>query len=1138
MANSIMLFFLCYNLIQSLDPSELLILTSDFTHPDLISDQTSFPNTLNLSNQTYQSILDQINKISFLLIADMTNSTFYSTIIDSISNLHQCAYISPLFNIPTTDFRFLLHPTQDFLVQSLNNLISFVKMKQIYLLCSSNLDDVRVCDELLKINENFKEFIKYSTDIELDYADRMIGKMLKANGAKSIVVVDSSNSLGFVIASIINRNINVKGSSIVILKKGQKIDWVLGSFVLVQRDLEESVSIIDFEMKSLRLVLKEIPSFMTGSELLDYLRSRYPEHCIFNSISIINPGPFPRVIGYLSPFVNVLSSIVYPGNLSTYDPESKLNLKISIANGTHEIFNLSQSDLFAYWYKGAEYAVSLFNTENQMPGYEVTLHPTDCGLYLYHDLYYHLCLSQYQDFGLAYLAPFWQGAANGTYRELQSRGLQIPQISPICQNNDMDRKSTYPLFLKLSVSVSLYFSSAFLFQRSLGWKYLNVLATDDPIYQEQYIDILTYSKLMGIEVLNPRDKQVIPWTYTRNDFEKYREYFEAAKKTRCRVFIILAYDRGLIWEALYDVGMRKGEFIQIGDSAFLVNLHVDIEEKYLRKRRELAEFSFAIAYREWIGDVGERTYYELSKVYPDTSYMCFAYDTFSVVKEAINFIILKGENYENQTELAKVMRNNRIKGCLGNIYFDKDTNSRSQTDFSIYQIIYKPNQKTFIYTHVAYVNKLSSIMIKRTNSLLWYNSSTTPDNLRPINKCPFDDYQVRSSKKGSIVLYSILCYFALISIASAVLSTKFNKTINKEITEKTLIKFSDMIFLSYFLFQTLQFVYNGPEQKGLKKIFNDFQELASMDFLNYFNLNFFEFWILFMCTMVFSFFWSVLCLFIVVWRNERVLGKFEVLKLDALADYALPVLGHLTMSPIFSMHLNIFSCTQGIDDDLTKSFLQDDCDTFCWKSSHLISAAISLTLSTLYIFFTIFSRPYWELTMPDLNLKTNPKYLNLLTCIQFFSVLLSKSLRPVNPLIHGYVLSSLIFLLIIITYLIKPYNYARINIIQISSLCISFWAILAASLFQEYSGLFISNMVLVSGVIIIAIFTLALVKRCPDLIYSSPSLNIAELFLFQFRNRWTDNVKPVEDMSKSIAQQQVTVETMKDKSDIRLPTQL
>jgi hypothetical protein len=423
-------------------------------------------------------------------------------------------------------------------------------MKQIYLLCSSNLDDVRVCDELLKINENFKEFIKYSTDIELDYADRMIGKMLKANGAKSIVVVDSSNSLGFVIASIINRNINVKGSSIVILKKGQKIDWVLGSFVLVQRDLEESVSIIDFEMKSLRLVLKEIPSFMTGSELLDYLRSRYPEQCIFNSISIINPGPFPRVIGYLSPFVNVLSSIVYPGNLSTYDPESKLNLKISIANGTHEIFNLSQSDLFAYWYKGAEYAVSLFNTENQMPGYEVTLHPTDCGLYLYHDLYYHLCLSQYQDFGLAYLAPFWQGAANGTYRELQSRGLQIPQISPICQNNDMDRKSTYPLFLKLSVSVSLYFSSAFLFQRSLGWKYLNVLATDDPIYQEQYIDILTYSKLMGIEVLNPRDKQVIPWTYTRNDFEKYREYFEAAKKTRCRVFIILAYDRGLIWEAL------------------------------------------------------------------------------------------------------------------------------------------------------------------------------------------------------------------------------------------------------------------------------------------------------------------------------------------------------------------------------------------------------------------------------------------------------------------------------------------------------------------------------------------------------------------------------------------------------------
>ena len=796
---------------------------------------------------------------------------------------------------------------------------------------------------------------------------------------------------------------------------------------------------------------------------------------------------------------------------------------------------MTRSSLFATWYKGAEFAVDLANRGNLLPGFQVALLPTDCGLYFYNQAFYNKCLSQYQDFGLAYLAPFWQGAANGTYRALQALGLSIPQISPICQNFELDSKSEFPLFIKLSVSASLYYGSAFLFQRSLGWKCINVLATNDPTYQEQYNDILTYSKLMGIEVLNPQEKQVIPWNYSRDDFEQYRDYFEAAKSNRCRVFAILAYDRGLVWEGLYDVGMRKGDFVQFGASAILSYLKGDVEEKYLKKRREIIEFSFVIAYREWIGDIGEKVYFDLSKLHPDTSYMCFAYDTFEVVKEAIRFIMTKGENYENRTELAKVMRNNRIKGCLGNVFFDRDSNSRAQAEFSVYQVIDKAHQGQFSYVHVAYINKLGSVMIKLTNELAWHKSSSIPDSFRPVSNCPFDDHQIQRSQNGLISLFSICGYFVLVTISSAIKSLKSYKSVSKELSERTLIKFSDMIFISYFLFQTLQIINYGPEQRAIKDIA---RKMISIDMFKYFDLDFFGFWSMFYLTMTFSLCWSILCFFITFCRSDKVLLGFEYLSLGFLIDYVMPVLGHLAICPIFSMHLNIFLCTEGIDSDLSKSFLQDDCYTFCYTSKHLIAASVSLGLSTLYIFFTIFSRPYWELAMPDLNLRTSPKYLVYLTCFQFFIVLLSKSLKIYDQSIHGYVISSVVFLLIVVTYIAKPYNYNRINLIQLSSLCLGFWAILTASILQSYVNMEVYTVILASGVVIILIYSLLMIKKHPELIYSDPSLNIAELFLFQFRKQWIGQVKPFEDSINAKTQPQVTVDTTKEKSDIRIPTQL
>ena len=136
--------------------------------------------------------------------------------------------------------------------------------------------------------------------------------------------------------------------------------------------------------------------------------------------------------------------------------------------------------------------------------------------------------------------------AYGNYVTLSNLGLKIPQISPFASDDSVDNKTTMPYLLKLSVATEEYFSNAFIFIKSLGWTNVVVLATDDNTHYNQYLYTVAYAFYSGVKIVNPSNKQMLPWNYTRNDFYTYKSYFQAAKDTGCRIFIIVCYDRGLI----------------------------------------------------------------------------------------------------------------------------------------------------------------------------------------------------------------------------------------------------------------------------------------------------------------------------------------------------------------------------------------------------------------------------------------------------------------------------------------------------------------------------------------------------------------------------------------------------------------
>ena len=337
--------------------------------------------------------------------------------------------------------------------------------------------------------------------------------------------------------------------------------------------------------------------------------------------------------------------------------------------------------------------------EVSIPRFKIILRPTDTGLFYYSPAWYSYKLSSalYNPFPILYLTSYWHVSAYGNSEALKSMNISIPQISPFAQKSIVESKDDMPYFVKMSVSEEEFFTNGYNFLKSLGWNSVILYATNDEAFYGMFLVAEKLCKARGINVLNPEHLRVFPQNYSRTDFEKYREYFDVARKSRCKVFLIFAWDRGPIWEGLYDIGYRKGEFYSIGDFSTIEYMSRPAEEQYKKKWRELIVGSFILGYKEWNGDIGQRIYKELSEMYDDDiSSFCMCYDTVTVATAALNYALNIGKDYENPKEFMKIIRDIRVKGCMGNIYFSRDNNNIGYAKFQIYQVNIAESGKIYV----------------------------------------------------------------------------------------------------------------------------------------------------------------------------------------------------------------------------------------------------------------------------------------------------------------------------------------------------------------------------------------------------------------------------------------------------------
>ena len=159
--------------------------------------------------------------------------------------------------------------------------------------------------------------------------------------------------------------------------------------------------------------------------------------------------------------------------------------------------------------------------------------------------------------------------------------------------------------------------------------------------------------------------------------------------------------------------------------------------------------------------------------------------------------------------------------------------------------------------------------------------------------------------------------------------------------------------------------------------------------------------------------------------------------IESLKELILPIIGHIGFTPIISMLMNIYLCDYSISSDLNDSYLNKDCTMFCYTETHIIIFVLATLCIAFYLPSAIYCRPMWEITQQSLNLSTSPLYLAFLSIFQVITVILNKTLKSYDQSIHGFTLTGLLLIFLVLTVYLKPYNYQRATIIQCTSLVLS-----------------------------------------------------------------------------------------------------
>lgn len=855
----------CASSIYFKDYSSILLVYSSLTDISQLERFSSFEQSLNMSSSTNLSDFDQYLGIE--MIVDISSDKTYFYLLDQVSQYLNVIYLTSTVEneISHSYYRFYSRHNINSKALAAIFILNSLNWERFAVLSHESYQNIIILSHIQSSGFKPKSIITYSSDVDYNFLHAIISN-LKSQNIKYIVIIDTNFMSLFYINIILSSfYYNSYGNYIFLISDENSQGFIDGSVILSDPYSPNQI------FESINSTLSKI-NYFSHKHMLELC----PNFQCNNYFDLLNVQRGMNIkVGTWSNTLSLISPIIFPGNnYESFLPVKPAEFIITKLDDYTTQLLTGNSKEEAGWYKGAEYAIERSNLNNQIIEGKFKLNELHCeknGS----DWLENCFLDNSFKIDKVFLSHFWKNDTMRVFKSLMDTGILVPQIgffSTTLKNESLN-------YIGKIVSIGLDFDETFLnlwtVVKNYGWEDFIVFTTDDVYDMNYYRQFLILIEKLGVRIRNPDHYRIFPTNYSRTDFNQYKDFFEFALLSRCRIFYLLISNNGDIIEGLYDIGIKKGDAIIIGNLNIYKFLLEDIPTKYMKKRQEMLSSSILTSINEYVGEFGQEIKLEIEEKYNTTKFLCYAFDSILLLENTFNYANIRGINLEDISMFYYSFINQKTFGCSGTIIFADEVNHRKTYEVALEQLIYDKKLKKLKPKTIAVINRLSATSIRLIQSPVWFNSSATPKNYVDIGLCGFDKRDSVPSGKGRMVLALVSIAALIICALSSFFSTKLYYFPILYEEKQVVGSGSDNLFLLFFPVQTAQYLSLFSNRGILKTLLKNSIYLFAGDLFGFLNADFDLFWTLYLILLIYSFVISLSsALFAYYWKNLDELKGF------------------------------------------------------------------------------------------------------------------------------------------------------------------------------------------------------------------------------------------------------------------------
>ncbi|CAG9309801.1 unnamed protein product [Blepharisma stoltei] len=1035
----------------------------------------------------------------FHMAIDLTFTISLSNLIKQYASQNEIIMISSQDSPSFSSWEFFIHPSEQDQTNALSALISYLNWEKIIVLADSDWAKFKKLP-----SANIKSFF-FPSNGDQKSAEIVLKKEIKPAGIKNIVILNKGEVANFLVKSIKDANLFSLGTGIILGTKSWYNATETGLFGIVELGLENVTDSYSYEALGVEKIINIVLNCRQCSDIHDirsYLEKNTINHRPISNFTVLNVKNSEKTkVGYIYDQQLVISkALVFIGNSSVIPNSPYTNITISISDGITNpgYSNSSYSDKMK---EGAKYALMYAKNNNFIDGFAILVTHTDCGAEVYYPKFSLNCFTKLKNsLGVGLLTTPYLPTVIGNINSLRALNISIPQISEIATSPILMNKTTYPEFMRMTKDNRYNFAGFLNLFAIFQWKKFIIVYDQTPSQIVSYQFLLSSINQTGFEIVNPPDKREIKQNYGHSDYSTYKPWMEEFLKSKVRIFLLLMIPPAQLYfvEDLYNAGFRKGDIILFVYSRSTSAFAYEPDPAQMKKLEELYYGTITMDQAEWVGEYGKKIQkgYEKAFSASNDAYRCFSFDTAMLLLNGIKYTIDQGGSVEDFATLNANLRMQRFIGCSGTVSIDKDSNDRSTAVIGIYNIRWNENS---LYNYQIGTYDLSSQQLFTfTDNVIWYdNSSNIPSDLIAYS-CDFDPKSVEFSMNGAKFLYIVdSCVLISVFIALFIIKQYWYHIMIKPLAASSEVAFWDYLAYLIIFIDFLQFLFLGPDFSAYDKYLNQLVKISMYRFD----------WGSSKDIYLVYFYISFALSFIVIFFSTRNLwscwGRFKMSFcniFEKLPEWLIPFVGNICYMPILFTLLGVFQCDQSIGNEITDSFMRQDCEIFCWKGHHITLVVLAVIALILYLPVAMNLKLYCDAINVHSNIQVWPTFLLEKRVFQTIVIALNNTL-----LVHYQSLYGLIYILLIICFIIftklkrKQYNYSRCNLWLMISYIAVIWNIGISSIYKLFDDGFLEKWAFLQygGWFFLLIIAVSIQHYyCPSLLYSEDPPDIALFFRF------------------------------------------